>query len=327
MVAVEAGLLLAEVPNLEGACEAITVTPATTRLEITNTATLGSQQVTFSANITPADCVDAEDERVAWGVDRPDVASISAAGVLTLLQPFAGTLTVSAYAGHLQAHARRSKRICTSKTTVRRLAGASALLERSGVAPDDVAICPGPFPHSSPVSTGHGCLIPGDRADPALALRTRPDERAGQHPLRPAICDVGADRRQRLVGHSVLWRSRCWPPCRRSRAISIEAASIDGAGWLQRFRSITLPFLAPTIAITVLLRTVWVSNFADLIVVMTSGGPADRTQIVASYIFTQAFRRLDFGYASAIALVLLVLQLAYSMLDHPAVRQTLLNKD
>ncbi|TXH99294.1 MAG: sugar ABC transporter permease [Rhizobium sp.] len=102
-----------------------------------------------------------------------------------------------------------------------------------------------------------------------------------------------------------------------------EAASIDGAGWFERFRSITLPFLAPTIAITVLLRTVWVSNFADLIVVMTGGGPADRTQIVASYIFTQAFKRLDFGYASAIALVLLVLLLAYSMLII-LLRQTLL---
>ncbi|MDM9620368.1 ABC transporter permease [Rhizobium sp. AC44/96] len=105
-----------------------------------------------------------------------------------------------------------------------------------------------------------------------------------------------------------------------------EAASIDGATWFQRFRSITLPFLAPTIAITVLLRTVWVSNFADLIVVMTGGGPADRTQIVASYIFTQAFKRLDFGYASAIALVLLALLLAYSMLII-LLRQTLLNKD
>ncbi|KAA1180446.1 sugar ABC transporter permease [Rhizobium tropici] len=105
-----------------------------------------------------------------------------------------------------------------------------------------------------------------------------------------------------------------------------EAASIDGAGWFERFRSITLPFLAPTIAITVLLRTVWVSNFADLIVVMTGGGPADRTQIVASYIFTQAFKRLDFGYASAIALVLLVLLLTYSMLII-LLRQTLMNKD
>ncbi|KXF75212.1 ABC transporter permease [Paramesorhizobium deserti] len=93
-----------------------------------------------------------------------------------------------------------------------------------------------------------------------------------------------------------------------------EAAAIDGANGFQRFLSITLPFLAPTMAITILLRTVWISNFADLIIVMTNGGPADRTQIVASYIFTQAFRRLDFGYASAIALVLLILLLVYSML-------------
>lgn len=105
-----------------------------------------------------------------------------------------------------------------------------------------------------------------------------------------------------------------------------EAASIDGAGPVQRFISITLPFLAPTIAITVLLRTVWISNFADLIIVMTNGGPADRSQIVASYIFTQAFRRLDFGYASAIALVLLVLLITYSMLI-VILRQWLLSKD
>ncbi|WP_445681833.1 carbohydrate ABC transporter permease [Radicibacter daui] len=104
-----------------------------------------------------------------------------------------------------------------------------------------------------------------------------------------------------------------------------EAAAIDGAGGVQRFFSITLPFLAPTIAITVLLRTVWISNFADLIVVMTSGGPANRTQIVASYIFTQAFKKLDFGYASAVALVLLVLLLAYSMLI-VLLRQSLLKK-
>lgn len=105
-----------------------------------------------------------------------------------------------------------------------------------------------------------------------------------------------------------------------------EAASIDGANPLQRFTSITLPFLAPTIAITVLLRTVWIANFADLIIVMTNGGPADRTQIVASYIFTQAFKRLDFGYASAIALVLLVLLLAYSMVII-TIRQRLIEKD
>ncbi|MBE7198527.1 MAG: sugar ABC transporter permease [Parafilimonas terrae] len=92
-----------------------------------------------------------------------------------------------------------------------------------------------------------------------------------------------------------------------------EAAALDGAGVLERFRSITVPFLAPTVAITVLLRTVWIANSADLIVVMTRGGPADSTQILASYVFTQAFQRLDFGYASALATVMLVLLLAYAL--------------
>jgi multiple sugar transport system permease protein len=92
-----------------------------------------------------------------------------------------------------------------------------------------------------------------------------------------------------------------------------EAAAIDGAGLFEQFRSITLPLLAPTIAITILLRTIWVANFADLIIVMTNGGPADSTQTVASYIFTAAFRRLDFGYASAIATALLLLLFVYAI--------------
>ncbi|MDR3375886.1 MAG: sugar ABC transporter permease [Ancalomicrobiaceae bacterium] len=91
-----------------------------------------------------------------------------------------------------------------------------------------------------------------------------------------------------------------------------EAAAIDGAGPMTRFWSITVPYLAPTMIITVMLRAVWIANAADLIVVMTRGGPADSTQILASYIFTQAFQVLDFGYASAIAVVLLVLLLIYS---------------
>lgn len=92
-----------------------------------------------------------------------------------------------------------------------------------------------------------------------------------------------------------------------------EAATLDGASAWHRFSRITLPLLAPTIAITVMLRTVWIANFPDLIVVMTRGGPADSTQILASYIFTQAFQRLDFGYASAVAAVLLVLLLLYAL--------------
>ncbi|HET8729086.1 MAG TPA: sugar ABC transporter permease [Alphaproteobacteria bacterium] len=91
-----------------------------------------------------------------------------------------------------------------------------------------------------------------------------------------------------------------------------EAAAIDGATPWQRFTRITLPFLAPTIAITVLLRTIWIANFADLIWVMTNGGPANSTQIVATYIFSTAYSRLDFGYASAVATVLLALLMLYA---------------
>jgi len=92
-----------------------------------------------------------------------------------------------------------------------------------------------------------------------------------------------------------------------------EAAEIDGASGWQCFTKITLPFLAPMIAITVMLRTIWIANFADMIFVMTGGGPANSTQILASYVFTTAFRKLDFGYASAIAVVLLVILLIYAV--------------
>jgi len=92
-----------------------------------------------------------------------------------------------------------------------------------------------------------------------------------------------------------------------------EAAEIDGATAWQTFTKITLPFLAPMIAITLMLRTIWIANFADLIFVMTGGGPANSTQILSSYIFTTAFRKLDFGYASAIAVALLIILLVYAV--------------
>jgi multiple sugar transport system permease protein len=91
-----------------------------------------------------------------------------------------------------------------------------------------------------------------------------------------------------------------------------EAAEIDGASAWQSFTKITLPFLGPMIAITVMLRAIWISNFADLIYVMTGGGPANSTQILSSYIFTTAFKRLDFGHASATAVVLLFLLMMYA---------------
>ena len=93
-----------------------------------------------------------------------------------------------------------------------------------------------------------------------------------------------------------------------------EAAAIDGASPWQQFTKVTLPFLAPTIAITVMLRTVWIATFADLIYVMTAGGPAGSTNTIATYIYVSAFKSLDKGYASAIAVLLLVLLIAYALI-------------
>lgn len=92
-----------------------------------------------------------------------------------------------------------------------------------------------------------------------------------------------------------------------------EAAAIDGATPWQRFTKVTLPFLAPTIAITVMLRTIWIATFADLIYVMTEGGPAGATNTVATYIYVSAFKSLDKGYASAVAVLLLVLLILYAV--------------
>ncbi|WP_419759129.1 carbohydrate ABC transporter permease [Acidisoma sp.] len=92
-----------------------------------------------------------------------------------------------------------------------------------------------------------------------------------------------------------------------------EAAALDGAGVWQRFTRLTIPFLAPTIAITIMLRTIWIATFADLIFVMTGGGPAGSTNTIATYVYVSAFRAMDKGYASAVAVLLLVLLIVYAL--------------
>ena len=93
-----------------------------------------------------------------------------------------------------------------------------------------------------------------------------------------------------------------------------EAAAIDGATPWQAFRHITVPFLLPMITITILLRTVWVANSPELIFVMTEGGPANSSQTLPNYVFTSAYSSMNFGYASALATVLMVMLLIYSIL-------------
>src|SRR6202140_2781297 len=85
-----------------------------------------------------------------------------------------------------------------------------------------------------------------------------------------------------------------------------EAAHVDGAGGLDRLR--------PIIVVATATRIIWTFNYADLIFVMTGGGPANATQITSTYTLVQAYSSLDFGYAGALSVVLLVVMLAFTAL-------------
>lgn len=90
-----------------------------------------------------------------------------------------------------------------------------------------------------------------------------------------------------------------------------EAADIDGANSFVKFFKITVPYIKPTIIMTVLLRTMWIFNSADLIFVMTNGGPANSSHTLASYMFNKAYSTLDFGQAAALGVLFLIIMLIF----------------
>lgn len=95
-----------------------------------------------------------------------------------------------------------------------------------------------------------------------------------------------------------------------------EAAKIDGAGRAQSFWYITLPLLRPTSFFVLIVSTVAAVTGAqafDLVYVMTKGGPANSTSLLINYIYQQAFQYSAFGYASAIATLLVVLLLVITV--------------
>ena len=93
-----------------------------------------------------------------------------------------------------------------------------------------------------------------------------------------------------------------------------EAARIDGSGAWQTFRRITLPLLAPSIAVVLVLRTIEAFKVFDIIYVMTGGGPASGTQTVAFYTYLQAFSNQLFGYGAALAYLIVLAVFALSTL-------------
>lgn len=87
-----------------------------------------------------------------------------------------------------------------------------------------------------------------------------------------------------------------------------EAASIDGASKFQQFRKVTLPLLAPTLQIVLMLAILGSIKVTDLVLVLTNGMPAGQTEVVMTYIFKRFFSYNgtsipDIGYASAMGMI------------------------
>ena len=93
-----------------------------------------------------------------------------------------------------------------------------------------------------------------------------------------------------------------------------EAADMDGCGTVRKFFSLTLAYIKPTIIMTLLLRTIWIFNSFDLIVIVTEGGPANYSQTLPSYMYSQAFSSYDFGLAGAFGVLLMVVLSVYALI-------------
>ena len=86
-----------------------------------------------------------------------------------------------------------------------------------------------------------------------------------------------------------------------------EAAEVDGAGRVQLFWTLTLPFLQPLIIVTVLIRAMDIFKTFDTVYVMTGGGPGDATETASFYTYLQGLRFFSFGYAAAVSYIQLAI--------------------
>lgn len=99
-----------------------------------------------------------------------------------------------------------------------------------------------------------------------------------------------------------------------------EVARIEGATKWQMFKKVTWPLLAPSATIVIAYTTIQSFKAFDLIFATTRGGPNYSTEIIATYIYEIAFRNYNFGYASAISVIFMVIIALITFLQFRALR-------
>ena len=92
-----------------------------------------------------------------------------------------------------------------------------------------------------------------------------------------------------------------------------EAATMDGANKWQQFTHVTLPQLRPTTFFASTMMIISCFKIYDVVAIMTDGGPGRSTKMLVTYIYDEAFSNFNYGIASAIAMVLLVIVLVFTL--------------
>jgi multiple sugar transport system permease protein len=92
-----------------------------------------------------------------------------------------------------------------------------------------------------------------------------------------------------------------------------EAATVDGAGPWQVFRHVTLPFILPALLVALLFRYITAMRVFAEIWLLTEGGPARMTEVLAVYLYRAAFRYHEFGLASATAFAMMLISLVVAV--------------
>jgi multiple sugar transport system permease protein len=95
----------------------------------------------------------------------------------------------------------------------------------------------------------------------------------------------------------------------------VEAADIDGAGRLRKFWNITLPILSPVIFFNLIIGIIGALRVFETAFVATAGGPARSTWFISLHIYATAFQYFDFGYAAALAWILVVIIVSMTVLQ------------
>lgn len=102
-----------------------------------------------------------------------------------------------------------------------------------------------------------------------------------------------------------------------------EAAAIDGATAWRKLINITLPLMQPTLVFTLIMLMIGGFNVFISVVLITNGGPLQRTEVLLSYMYHQAFDFLDFGYGAAISFILAIIIVTISFLQIRFLRRPL----